>query len=59
MENMHLEIDVKNFANHVIIFVFFPEPLTPVVPSLTTGKVAESRAEIELWPAEQRNGPIR
>ncbi|XP_027042748.1 receptor-type tyrosine-protein phosphatase epsilon-like [Pocillopora damicornis] len=34
------------------------EPLTPVVPSLTTRKVAESQAEIELWPAEQRNGPI-
>ena len=58
MENMHIEIDVKNFANH-IIFVFFPEPLAPVVLSLTTRKDAESQTEIELWPAEQRNGPIR
>ena len=55
MENMHLEIDV----NHIIIFILFPEPLAPVVLSLTTRKVAELQAEIDLWPAEQRNGPIR
>nr|XP_058961995.1 putative inactive tyrosine-protein kinase Wsck [Pocillopora verrucosa] len=34
------------------------EPLAPVVLSLTTRKVAELQAEIDLWPAEQRNGPI-
>ena len=56
MENMQIEIDVKILR---IIFVFFPEPLAPVVLSLTTRKDAESQAEIELWPAEQRNGPIR
>ncbi|XP_022777767.1 protein sidekick-1-like, partial [Stylophora pistillata] len=34
------------------------EPLAPVVPSLTIRKVSESQVEVELWPAEQRNGPI-
>ncbi|XP_022778132.1 protein sidekick-1-like, partial [Stylophora pistillata] len=34
------------------------EPLAPVVPSLTIRKVSDSQAEVELWPAEQRNGPI-
>ena len=57
MENMHLEIDVNILR--IILLYLFPEPLAPVVQSLTTRKVAELQAEIELWPAEQRNGPIR
>jgi len=34
------------------------EPLSPVVQELTDESVHESSAVIQLWPAEQRNGPI-
>jgi len=35
------------------------DPLPPVVQELTDKIVSESSAVIQLWPAEQRNGPIR
>ena len=33
--------------------------MAPVVPKPPDVEVSKSQAEIDLWPVEQRNGPIR
>ena len=40
-------------------FFFFIAPLAPYVGEITDITVSKSSAVIQLWPAEQRNGPIR
>ena len=46
-------------ASSVILFVSLLAPIAPVVLTITNLTVSESVAGIYLWPAEQRNGPIR
>ena len=45
-----------------LIFFFhfiFIAPLAPYVGEITDIRASKSSAVIQLWPAEQRNGPIR
>ena len=47
-------------SNNLILFLYLLAPMAPAVskpPDVV--KVSESQAEIDLWPVEQRNGPIR
>ena len=41
------------------LFLFFIAPLAPYVGRITDISASKSSAVIQLWPAEQRNGPIR
>ena len=41
------------------LFHFLLDPVAPVVLTLMEKEVSQSSVQINLWPVEQRNGPIR
>ena len=43
----------------VMMFLSLLAPIAPVVLNLTGMTVSKSVVGINLWPVEQRNGPIR
>ncbi|XP_022796915.1 putative tyrosine-protein kinase Wsck [Stylophora pistillata] len=45
---------LENYANCLI----FLAPVAPVALKMTNVEISDFTAEIDLWPAEQRNGPI-
>ena len=52
----------KHLFNPVTIIwllFFILAPISPAVLSVTNKRISTSTVVIQLWPAEQRNGPIR
>ena len=39
--------------------MIFLAPVAPAALKMTNVEISDLTAEIDLWPAEQRNGPIR
>jgi len=57
--SVYLFFDLSFFCFCFCCFAFFIAPLAPYVGKITDISASKSSAVIQLWPAEQRNGPIR
>ena len=50
----------KNVSSENIAYlVICLAPVAPTALKMTNVEISDLTAEIDLWPAEQRNGPIR